>query len=297
MATFFGSIGQKKKVKHLVSEGGLRVDRYCSVNLPQLSSLNRAKKWIKKGYILLNGQQVETSRFVHKDDVITITIPTSSLSVWEKKLTAHLEDDHLAIIEKPAGFHVSGNYAKTVRKALPHNLWPSPKEDSLLQPEPIHRLDRRTSGLLIIAKTNLSRHLLGDMLQKRQIAKTYHSICIGKAISGSSNEMIDGKEAQSSWTVLSTHPSVFTEWISHIEVQITTGRQHQIRRHLYGEGHPVLGDDLYCIGSPLRSKGLYLFATQLAFIHPITNKNIHLTLPTPDKIFKRIEYEKRCFKA
>ena len=98
------------------------------------------------------------------------------------------------------------------------------------------------------------------------------------------NQKIDGKFAHSTWQVLSVIPSYFTQTLSHLlRFKFHTGRQHQIRRHLFWQGHPMLGDDLYCFERPLRSKGLFLFATKLWFIHPITETKVEISLDTPEK--------------
>jgi 23S rRNA pseudouridine1911/1915/1917 synthase len=280
-------------MKHIVEDNNLRIDRYCANNLAQLSSLNRAKKWIKMGCILLNGKRVETSRFVTEGDILEINPPGNKFETWNKELKVIFEDAHLAIVYKPAGLHVSGNHAKTIRKCLPFNLSPTPLVDPLPQPEPVHRLDRRTQGLLLIAKTCSARHKLGQLFEQRSIIKKYQCLCIGQVADGFSNTQIEGKDAYSSWTVLSIHKSFFTTWVSHLEVTINTGRQHQIRKHLNNIGHSILGDDLYCVRPPLRSKGLFLFATHIEFQHPFNSRSISIELSTPAKILKRIDYEQR----
>jgi len=281
-------------MKLQVCQDNVRFDRYCAEYISQLSSLQRAKKWIKEGNILLNGKTAETSRFLKKGDVLTITLPVSSINTWQTDIPVHFEDSHLAIVYKPAGIHVSGNHAKTLRKALPCNLTLSTQDDALPQPEPIHRIDRRTRGLIAVAKTNKARHKLGLLLEERKITKKYYALCLGTMTDGHSETSIDGKKAYTSWKVLSVHRSHFTSSISLVECTITTGRRHQIRRHTHAIGHPILGDDLYCIGAPLRSKGLFLFAHHLEFCHPITAQRLCVSLPIPDKIHRRIDYEKRC---
>lgn len=282
-------------MKHFVRENRQRFDRYCSLYLAEVSSLNRAKKWIKQGSILLNGERVETSRFVYEGDQITLQLPEIKSEIWKKEIKVIWEDEFLAVVYKPSGISVSGNQLKTLRNALPSNLKPSHEKDRLSQPEPVHRLDKRTQGLVLIAKTNQARHLLGDLFQNRKIAKEYQCLCLGEVENGESREEIDKKSAHTAWQVLSTIPSYFTDSLSHLKIQIFTGRQHQIRKHLFWKGHPILGDDLYCFPHPLRSKGLFLFATKLGLIHPISGQHIEFSLDVPDKITKRIQLEQRIF--
>ena len=280
-------------MKHIVVEDGLRIDRYCSQYISELTSLKRAKKWVKQGNILLEGTQVETSRFVRKGDCLTIIFPTQMAEFWKKEIEVIYEDEFLAVVYKPPGVPVSGNRFKTLRNALPSNVKGSSESDRLSRPEPVHRLDRKTQGLVLVAKTNHSRHLLGQMFQERNIEKEYQCLCLGTMENGESKEMIDGKSAHTIWQVLSVQKSHFTGSISHLKVQIHTGRQHQIRKHLFWKEHPILGDNLYCFDHSLRSKGLYLFATRLRFLHPMTSQVIDIIMDIPDKLQKRILLEQR----
>ena len=280
-------------MKHIVIEDGLRIDRYCSQHISELTSLKRAKKWVKQGSILLEGELVETSRFVEKGDCLTIIYPIQTAEIWKKKIEVLYEDDFLAVVYKPPGIPVSGNRFKTLRNALPSNLKGSSELDRLSRPEPVHRLDKKTQGLVLVAKTNHSRHLLGQIFEERRVEKEYQCLCLGALEDGESIEEIDGKSARTTWQVLSVQKSHFTGTISHLKVQIHTGRQHQIRKHLFWIEHPILGDNLYCFAHPLRSKGLYLFATSLRFTHPITMQVIDITLDCPEKIQRRILLEQR----
>ena len=90
---------------------------------------------------------------------------------------------------------------------------------------------------------------------------------------------------------MGVYDSAFTQKVSLIEVQIFTGRTHQIRKHMLDQGTPILGDDLYTVGNPLRKKGLFLAATQLGFVHPITKVQICISVPTPKKFSQRLTYE------
>ena len=282
-----------KIIHHRVPETTLRFDRYCSEHFAMLGSLKRSKKWIKDGHILLNQRKAETGRFLKNGDLITIKIPQSILEPWNAKLPVLYEDDFLAVVDKPPGMMVHSNEQKSLRNALLYALQTSSQADALVQPEPVHRLDRRTQGLILVAKTDGARKALAQMLEAHQIRKQYECLVVGKAVNGESHLLLDGKVAYSSWQVLKVTPSHFTGWISHLSVEIQTGRQHQIRRHLLDAGVPVLGDEMYCIGTPLRSKGLFLCSTLLQFEHPMTHQELHVQLPTPTKFEKRWEYEQK----
>ena len=256
-------------ITHIVEKEGFRLDRHCAKFFPQVSSLKRAKKWIKCGWITLNGKRAQTGWFVKVGDHIQLSLPNEVLPVWEKELEKHWEDEHLAVVYKPAGMPVHSQERRSLRHALGFALQPTKELDALVQFEPVHRLDARTQGLMLVAKTAKVRAQLGvDFADHQSIRKVYQCIVVGELIDGESNQPIDDKPAQSRWKVLGVYDSAFTGKISLVEVQIFTGRTHQIRKHMLAQGTPILGDDLYTIGNPLRKKGLFLAATQIGFVHP-----------------------------
>ena len=156
----------------IVHHSGLRFDRYCAQFIPQVSSLKRAKKWIKSGWINLNGKRVETSRFVTVGDQIALMIPDTILPVWKFSIRRLWEDDHLAIVYKPPGVPVHSHDGRSLRHALGHVLQSSLELDSLVQYEPVHRLDVRTQGLMLVAKTASIRSTLGNWMgDKSKIQK------------------------------------------------------------------------------------------------------------------------------
>ena len=281
-------------VTHTVSTTGLRLDRHCSKCFPQVSSLKRAKKWIKNGWITLNGKRAQTGWFVKMGDVITLSLPNEILPVWEKPLEKYWEDEHLAVVYKPAGMPVHSQERRSLRHALGFALLPTSESDALVQFEPVHRLDMRTQGLMLIAKTARARAQLGlDFADHASIHKWYQCLVVGELEDGESHEPIDDKVAHSRWKVLETVDSAFTGKVSLVEVQIFTGRTHQIRKHMLAQATPVLGDDLYTTGRPLRNKGLFLCAMRLGFRHPVFGYQIEIEIPTPHKLQKRLEFERK----
>lgn len=275
-----------------VHHSGLRFDRYCAQFIPQVSSLKRAKKWIKSGWIHLNGKRVETSRYVALGDQIVLMIPDEILPVWKYPIRRLWEDDHIAIVYKPPGIAVHSFDGRSLRHALGHVLQSSLELDSLVQFEPVHRLDVRTQGLMLVAKTASTRATLGNwMADKRKIQKRYQCLVIGSAQDGESQLPIDDKEAHTRWRVLNVCESLATGSLSLLEVEIFSGRTHQIRKHLSAAGHPILGDDLYNSKSPLKGKGLFLCATRLSFVHPVSNCRLDVSVSTPNKLLKRWAYE------
>ena len=213
------------------------------------------------------------------------------------KIAIYFEDEHCAVIHKPAGFHVSGNRPQTIRSALPSSLSKTDEASALIQPEPMHRLDRRTSGLLIIAKTSLAAQKITQQFEQGLIHKTYRAIVLGRCLSGCSQSPIDKKAAFTKWDVKQHTPSLRCGHITDLLVYPKTGRTHQIRRHLQEVGHPILGDDLYHNGLVRTDKGLFLSAVGLSFRHPTTSAPISINIDPPQKFTTYQQRELRRHKA
>lgn len=269
---------------HIVPQDSeLRLDAYCLGFIPSCTSRSQAKKWIKAGHVLVNGQHKPPSYFPRREDVLVFTQPQSTIPPYMLSIDIHYEDEDCAVVYKPAGLHVSGNHSKTLRRALIHNITPSTKKTRLPQPEPTHRLDRRTSGLVLIAKTSIAAHRIGTAFSERKIQKTYRALVLGKAQSGESRAPLHEKEAHTTWKVVEYGKSLHTKYNTLLEVTPHTGRTHQIRKHLHGVGHPILGDDLYHNGLIRKDKGLFLSAVGLSFYHPVDQKQVAISAPQPPK--------------
>jgi tRNA pseudouridine65 synthase/23S rRNA pseudouridine1911/1915/1917 synthase len=260
-----------------------RIDRMASERLG-IASRSRAKKLVKAGDILLNGMLCESSRILHPGDRLVLLLPLEPPPIFELPLELVFCDPHLAAIDKPAGLVVSGNRHRTVEHALLFNLPPSEAPDALPYPRPVHRLDARTSGLLLVARSASAQIALGRAFQDREVHKRYRTIVVGKLEgAGIVEDQVDGKVARSRWEAVEHTRSLHVDWLTTVDVWPETGRKHQIRVHLAGLGHPVLGDGRYTTGRVLRSQGLFLFAAELRLTHPITAEPLHLELPEPVK--------------
>lgn len=198
------------------------------------------------------------------------------------------EDQHLAVIHKPAGILVSGNSFKTIANALAQNLKRSNLSDATT-PQPVHRLDYQTTGILLVGKTSSSIRALNKMFEDKEIKKTYYAISIGEMDhQGKITSNIDEKKSQSNYTLCKTVPSIRFGKLNLVKLKPKTGRRHQLRIHLLSIGNPILGDKEYGIENLiLNGKGLYLHAYSLTFIHPFTNEKIHLKDELPQR-FKKI---------
>ncbi len=260
-----------------------RLDNLALRLFPELSSRSRAKRLIKKGVITYNGEQVSPALYPELGALVELH-SAEALPSWKLELEVSYQDEHLAVVYKPPGILTSGNSPRTIRRALGYNLPPPSTVDALLQPEPVHRLDRRAQGLLLVARTTHARKALGSLLEDREIQKWYRAVVTGRVEQpGSSSLPIEGKSARTSWIPLRWSRSIENEWLTEVRVRLETGRRHQIRRHLAAEGHPLLGEDIYIEGKRLRSKGLFLMAEQLTFKHPMTQEELTIKGSPPKK--------------
>ncbi|MEE4258726.1 MAG: RluA family pseudouridine synthase [Bacteroidales bacterium] len=261
-----------------------------------LSSRTSIKKAIKKGELLLDGEMAAGGTWLQPGQKIELLeTKNKPPKAFEMELEVVFEDESLAVIHKPAGISVSGNKYKTIQNALISNLQNSKEPDALKWPRPVHRLDYGTSGLLLVAKTTSTLAKLGRQFEERQIKKTYRALVVGELDEeGEIKERIEEKESITRYKVISRVPSLYTDWISLVEVYPETGRTHQIRIHMAHIGHPVLGDSRY--GKEMRllkKKGLFLASVGISFQHPVSGELQSISIKMPEKFTKRLQTELR----
>jgi 23S rRNA pseudouridine1911/1915/1917 synthase len=264
----------------------VRLYDYLTKSTHVIPSRKGTKKALKKGRVRLNELLATGSEFVKNGDLIEVQEEEAIVKkVFPSKINVWFEDEHLAIVEKPAGIPTSGNYYKTLLNTLPFNLTNSKENDALPCPLPIHRLDKLTAGLVIIAKTYASRIELGKMLENREIHKSYRAI-VHREINGFGllNSPIDGKSALSSFRCFDTFVTKRFGDVTLVELSPLTGRTHQLRIHMSRLGFPIIGDKMYVgnIKTPM-DKGLFLQAFSVEFKHPVTKTTIAISLQQPNK--------------
>lgn len=254
---------------------------------PTKSSL---KKAIKKGYIRVNGKIASTATLIGDGDAIELNIPNQAEKYPELdlKLEVLFEDEYLAIVRKPPGLLTSGNKLRTLANALCGSLRTSAALDAV-QPQPVHRLDYETSGLVLVGKTHRSIRKLNALFEDRKIHKSYYAITIGEmGLNGTIELPVDGKDALTEYEVKKSVSSHKYNFLNLVKLFPRSGRQNQIRIHLFETGNPILGDKKYGReGLISRGNGLYLHAYSLEFAHPENEKSLYIEDKLPKK-FERI---------
>ena len=283
---------------HIVEklEKPIRFQEYSVGIFNTIPTKSGIKKAVKKGLIFIEGSLATTSKYICGGEKIELFESENSSTFERLKLNIEVlfEDETLAVVYKPAGILVSGNKFVTIANGLAQNLKKSTLADAV-KPQPIHRLDYPTSGLLLIGKTSTAITALGKLFKEKEIQKTYFAVTIGKMSSeGTIKLSIDKKESKTDFKVLHTVISERFEFLNLVKLSPKTGRKHQLRKHLFSLGNPILGDKEYFLeGKVLNGKGLYLHAATLDFVHPFTKKTISISKELPkkfNKIFNELSF-------
>ena len=290
----------------------IRLDKIIS-ELEQAISRTSIQRMIEEGYILINGNKVKTSYKVVEGDSVTIQEEKpqeTDLVPQNIPLSIIYEDDDILIINKEKGMVVhpgAGNPDGTLVNAIMAKC-----KDSLsgiggkIRPGVVHRIDKDTSGLVIIAKNDKTHIDISEQIKNREVEKTYLALVrgnikeneavinmpIGRSTKDRKKMAVDkkGKEAITEFKVLKRF-----DGFTYIEVKIKTGRTHQIRVHMAEIGYSIVGDEVYSNGrNPFNVKGQMLHAAKLGFIHPTTKEKVIFEAPLPEyfeEILKLLEKE------
>jgi len=299
---------------------GTRLDQWLAAQLPEVSRV-RVQQLIEQNKILLNGSTPKPSLRLRGGEEIAITgvveLPPLKAFAEDIPLDVVYEDESLAVINKPAGMSVHAGSGKdeagnrgTMVNALLHRFSNLSQAGGELRPGIVHRLDKETSGLVLVAKNDLAHRKLAEQFSRREVKKTYIALVHGvmKQAKGTINAPISrdlirrarmttrrtgGREAITHWTVKKQIEGPHGKF-SLLEVKIETGRTHQIRVHLASIGHPVVGDTLYGAPRPESYLGTatgvaslernFLHAFELQFRHPISNRPLSFQQPLPAEL-------------
>jgi 23S rRNA pseudouridine1911/1915/1917 synthase len=267
----------------------VRLQEYAVGIFKTIPTKSGIKKAIKKNLVLVNGVLASTALFIIGGEQIELFQLESKTDFkrLELPLEVLFEDDFLAVIYKPSGVLVSGNKFVTIANALTQNLKKSAELDAV-KPQPIHRLDYPTSGVLLIGKTSTSITALSQLFETKKVQKTYHAICIGNMEKyGTIEKPIEEKHSLTTFEVLKTVRSPRFGFLNLVKLSPKTGRKHQLRIHLSFIKNQILGDKEHGESAfILKGKGLYLHASTLTFEHPFTKKPVTISTKIPKKFTK-----------
>ena len=282
----------------------IRLDKYLTQVLPQFSRAY-LQKLIVQGYIVVNGQRTKANQRLNKADRITVGLPPLPVHPLAEPipLTIIYEDEDTLVIDKPAGLTVHpapGHPSHTLVNAVLAHCPGLAMSNELMRPGIVHRLDKDTSGLIVIAKNDFAREYLAAQFKSRTVTKGYLVLVRGRlspeqgmieATIGrdprSRRKMAivkEGKEASTQYQVRK-----YLDNYTLVEVTPLTGRTHQIRVHLSAIGCPVVGDPIYGIKSAHLSRQ-FIHAYRLGFRLPSTKQYQEFTSPLPMDLEQVLEY-------
>jgi 23S rRNA pseudouridine1911/1915/1917 synthase len=297
LRVFFGS---PLAVTAASSDAGKRLDSFLHERLPEYSR-SRLQSWIKEDRVQLNAAPARASHTLRPGDTVTLTpagLAPLQAAPEELPLKILYQDDDVVVVDKPAGMVVhagAGHTHGTLVNALLHHFGTLSAINGDLRPGIVHRLDRETSGVMVIARTDLAHQSLAAQFQSRHVEKIYLTLVHGliKPPQGRITSPIarDPVRRTRMTTKLLSGRSALTEYktleafnlFSYLEVRIGTGRTHQIRVHLASLRHPVVGDRIY--GAPASLPALpdpgrfFLHAHRLAFDSPSSGRRITIESP------------------
>lgn len=284
---------------------GERLDRYLNLIYSETDAAQSRsffQKLIKEGHVTVDGQPQKAGYRLRADDVIEVKIPdavATPILPEDIPLAILYEDDDLLVVNKPKGMVVhpsAGHYSGTLVNAVMYHC-----RDSLsgingeIRPGIVHRIDMDTTGSLIVCKNDESHIFIAEQIKEHSVNRRYRGIVCGvvKDDEGTIDAPIgrhpverkkmainekNGKRAVTHYRVLER----FARY-TYMEFALETGRTHQIRVHMAGMGHPLLGDTLYSNGkSPYRLQGQTLHAMTIGFVHPRTKEYLETTAPLPE---------------
>lgn len=305
----------------------MRIDQYLTRQVEN-ATRNKVQEAIEEGRVLVNEKRVKSNYRIKSCDVIEMTFlrpPAPELTAENIPIEIMYEDQDLMVINKKAGMVVHpafGNWTGTLANAILHHIGKDAEEldKSELRPGIVHRLDKNTSGLIIVAKNPIALHRLARQFAERKVIKVYKAIVWGvpdpaagtittnigrskkdrKVMANFPFEGEYGKTAITDYAVMEN-----LQWFSLLSLMLHTGRTHQIRAHLQHLGHQILGDDTYG-GAALRTlpfsksesfvKNLLellprqaLHAATLSFHQPISHEPLSFTAPLPEDMQLALE--------
>lgn len=287
---------------------GIRIDKYLSDNMEDISR-SYLQKLLKEKSITVNEKEIKANYKVQEGDVVSVSVPEPEepdILPEEIPLDILYEDDSLMVVNKPKDMvvhpsagHLSGTLVNAVLFHCKGNL---SGINGIMRPGIVHRIDKDTTGALLICKTDTCHRILAEQLKVHSITRKYRAVVqgnlkddegtiegpVGRHPADRKKMAINykhGKEAVTHYRVLERFGNA-----TYIECQLETGRTHQIRVHMASIGHPLLGDTTYGSSkNPYHLQGQALHAMVIGFLHPVTNTYMEFTAPLPEYFLKLLE--------
>lgn len=282
-----------------VEEVGERIDRYLTEQEDEWSR-SQVQKWIKDGHVIVNESIVKSNYKIALDDRIRVQIPPPAqleIAAEAIPLSIVYEDADVIVIDKPRGMVVHpapGHTSGTIVNGLLYHCTDLSGINGILRPGIVHRIDKDTSGLLMVAKNDVAHVALAKQLQEHTVERRYFALVQGRfphekgtidapiGRDTSDRKKMAVRFERSKHAI--THFAVIEDFsdYSFIECKLETGRTHQIRVHMHYIGHPIVGDPKYGKGDTLGLSGQALHAGVLGFTHPRTKEQLRFSSPLPD---------------
>lgn len=288
-----------------VLENSVRIDQYLASRLD--ISRSKIQKLISQEKILVNGNSVSNNYVVKSGDMICVDSNLDfSISVEKEDIPLEVvyEDDYLLIVNKESGMVVHpapGNYSKTLVNALLYKF--SLSKNDTIRPGIVHRIDKDTSGLLVVAKDDKTHELLSNMIKNKEVERIYIALVdgiiphetgtidapIGRDIDNRQKMKVTDINAKSAITHFRVIKRFYNVNQTLIECKLETGRTHQIRVHMAYIGYPIYNDPVYGKRKNTTSFGQFLHSKSISFIHPITNEVIKKEVELPYEFKKYLD--------
>lgn len=289
---------------------GERLDKWLAAQESVSLTRSLLQSRMEQGHITVNGKSVPKNYRQHSGDVVEIVLPEPeplSLEPENIPLDIVYEDDDVLVVNKPKGMVVHpapGHATGTLVHALLYHCGERLSGiNGVIRPGIVHRIDRFTSGLLMVAKNDIAHQALSEQIQAHTFTREYQAVAMGhfRESAGTisapiGRHPVDRKKmcvTQKNAKPAVTHYEVLAEYqrATHLRLRLETGRTHQIRVHLAYMGHPVLGDDVYGKAFP-GIEGQCLHAAKIGFLHPTTGAYLEFESPLPDyfeKVLRKLK--------
>ena len=293
----------------VVQNAGVRIDRFLTDNIPEITR-SAVQKIIDDANVTVNGEVVSKNYKCRVGDNVDVTVPDAKpLEAVGQNIPIDVvyEDEHLLVVNKPKGMVVhpaNGNPDGTLVNALLYHCGDSLSGiNGVIRPGIVHRIDKDTSGLLIVAKSDKAHIGLAQQIKEHSFSRAYEAVVYGniKEDSGTVCQPIgrDTKDRKRMAVTMknskpaTTHYEVIKRYgdFTHVRCVLETGRTHQIRVHMAYLGHPVAGDAVYGPRKVItRLNGQCLHAKHIGFVHPITNEYLEFESELPEYFTSFLNY-------